>query len=54
MVAEASRFSCMKFLGVYGVFDYAGPDLNILGGLCLGCGTVFEHDESGVKHLRIH
>jgi hypothetical protein len=23
-VAEVSRFSCMKFLGVPGVFDYAG------------------------------
>jgi hypothetical protein len=23
-VAEVSRFSCMKFLGVSGVFDYAG------------------------------
>ncbi len=22
--SEASRFSCMKFLGVSGVFDYAG------------------------------
>jgi hypothetical protein len=25
-VSEVSRFSCMKFLGVSGVFDYAGPD----------------------------
>jgi hypothetical protein len=24
-VSEASRFSCMKFIGVSGVFDYAGP-----------------------------
>src|SRR5712692_9099892 len=24
-VSEASRFSCMQFLGVSGVFDYAGP-----------------------------
>jgi hypothetical protein len=24
-VREVSRFSCMKFLGVPGVFDYAGP-----------------------------
>src|SRR5499427_7732560 len=24
-VAEVSRFSCMKFIGVSGVFDYAGP-----------------------------
>jgi hypothetical protein len=24
-VSEVSRFSCMKFLGVSGVFDYAGP-----------------------------
>ena len=23
--SEVSRFSCMKFLGVPGVFDYAGP-----------------------------
>jgi hypothetical protein len=23
-VSEVSRFSCMKFLGVSGVFDYAG------------------------------
>ena len=25
-VPEVSRFSCMKFLGVSGVFDYAGLD----------------------------
>jgi hypothetical protein len=25
-VSEVSRFSCMKFLGVSGVFDYAGLD----------------------------
>src|SRR5713226_7178499 len=24
-VSEVSRFSCLKFLGVPGVFDYAGP-----------------------------
>jgi hypothetical protein len=24
-VSEVSRFSCLKFLGVSGVFDYAGP-----------------------------
>ena len=24
-IPEVSRFSCMKFLGVFGVFDYAGP-----------------------------
>jgi hypothetical protein len=24
-ISEVSRFSCMKFLGVSGVFDYAGP-----------------------------
>jgi hypothetical protein len=24
-ISEVSRFSCMKFLGVPGVFDYAGP-----------------------------
>ncbi len=23
-ISEVSRFSCMKFLGVSGVFDYAG------------------------------
>ena len=27
-VPEVSRFSCMKFLGVPGVFDYAGPSEN--------------------------
>jgi len=27
-VSEVSRFSCMKFLGVSGVFDYAGPNRN--------------------------
>ena len=27
-VSEVSRFSCMKFLGVPGVFDYAGPNRN--------------------------
>src|SRR5215469_8993627 len=27
-VSEVSRFSCMKFLGVSGVFDYAGLDRN--------------------------
>src|SRR5271167_270200 len=25
-VSEVSRFSCLKFLGVPGVFDYAGPN----------------------------
>jgi len=25
-VFEVSRFSCLKFLGVPGVFDYAGPN----------------------------
>jgi hypothetical protein len=25
-VSEVSRFSCTKFLGVSGVFDYAGPN----------------------------
>jgi hypothetical protein len=25
-ISEVSRFSCMKFLGVSGVFDYAGLD----------------------------
>jgi hypothetical protein len=25
-ISEVSRFSCMKFLGVPGVFDYAGPN----------------------------
>jgi hypothetical protein len=24
-ISEVSRFSCMKFQGVPGVFDYAGP-----------------------------
>jgi hypothetical protein len=27
-VFEVSRFSCMKFLGVSGVFDYAGLNRN--------------------------
>ena len=27
-VSEVSRFSCMKFLGVPGVFDYAGLSRN--------------------------
>jgi hypothetical protein len=27
-ISEVSRFSCMKFLGVSGVFDYAGPNRN--------------------------
>jgi hypothetical protein len=27
-ISEVSRFSCMKFLGVSGVFDYAGPNKN--------------------------
>ena len=27
-VSEVSRFSCMKFLGVSGVFDYAGLNKN--------------------------
>src|SRR5882724_9881056 len=27
-IPEVSRFSCMKFLGVSGVFDYAGPSRN--------------------------
>jgi ABC-type transporter lipoprotein component MlaA len=27
-VCDVSRFSCMKFLGVSGVFDYAGMNRN--------------------------
>jgi hypothetical protein len=27
-ISEVSRFSCMKFIGVSGVFDYAGPNRN--------------------------
>ena len=27
-ISEVSRFSCMKFLGVSGVFDYAGLSRN--------------------------
>ena len=27
-ISEVSRFSCMKFLGVPGVFDYAGLNKN--------------------------
>jgi hypothetical protein len=27
-IPEVSRFSCMKFLGVSGVFDYAGLNRN--------------------------
>jgi hypothetical protein len=27
-ISEVSRFSCMKFLGVSGVFDYAGLNRN--------------------------
>ena len=27
-VCEVSRFSCLKFLGVSGVFDYAGPNVD--------------------------
>jgi ABC-type transporter lipoprotein component MlaA len=27
-ISEVSRFSCMKFLGVSGVFDYAGLKRN--------------------------
>src|SRR5450755_1873900 len=27
-ISEVSRFSCMKFLGVSGVFDYAGLNMD--------------------------
>jgi hypothetical protein len=27
-ISEVSRFSCVKFLGVHGVYDYAGPAWN--------------------------
>ena len=35
--AEVSRFSCMKFLGVSGVFDYAGPSKSSRYRSCSGC-----------------
>jgi hypothetical protein len=39
--SEVSRFSCMKFLGVPGVFDYAGSprDLENTSTLNRGCST---------------
>jgi hypothetical protein len=41
-IPEVSRFSCMKFLGVSGVFDYAGLNRNSRyrpGSCCLPCIT---------------
>jgi hypothetical protein len=36
-VSEVSRFSCMKFLGVPGVFDYAGLNRNSRWRSCSCC-----------------
>src|SRR5215470_3189024 len=36
-VSEVSRFSCMKFIGVSGVFDYAGPSRDSRYRLCSCC-----------------
>jgi hypothetical protein len=36
-IPEVSRFSCMKFLGVTGVFDYAGLSRNSRNRSC-SCG----------------
>ena len=36
-VSEVSRFSCMKFLGVPGVFDYAGLSRNSRWRSCSCC-----------------
>src|ERR1019366_8372297 len=35
---EVSRFSCILFLGVPGVFDYAGPDVGSLYNAARRCG----------------
>src|ERR1035437_6981073 len=35
---EVSRFSCILFLGVPGVFDYAGPDVGSLYTAARRCG----------------
>ena len=36
-VSEVSRFSCMKYLGVPGVFDYAGLNRNSRSRFCSYC-----------------
>jgi hypothetical protein len=38
--SEVSRFSCMKFLGVPGVYDYAGPSR---GSRCRPCSYCLPH-----------
>jgi hypothetical protein len=48
-VSEVSRFSCMKFIGVSGVFDYAGPNRDSRYRLCPCCQPrIFKRLASGM------
>jgi len=48
-VSEVSRFSCMKFIGVSGVFDYAGPNRDSRYRLCSCCPSpIFKTVASGM------
>src|SRR5512146_2638177 len=48
-ISEVSRFSCMKFIGVSGVFDYAGPNRDSRYRLCSCCPSpIFKTVASGM------
>src|SRR5215469_3822697 len=48
-VSEVSRFSCMKFIGVSGVFDYAGPSRDSRYRPCSCCHSpIFKTVASGI------
>src|SRR5215469_16686145 len=49
--SEVSRFSCMKFLGVSGVFDYAGLNRNSRLRFCPCCLAAFTKASAPGLHL---
>src|SRR5215472_15259130 len=50
-VSEASRFSCMKYLGVPGVFDYAGLNRNSRSCSCSYCLPPLQERRRSGLHL---
>ena len=50
-VSEVSRFSCLKFLGVSGVFDYAGLSKSSRERACSGCLPCISRTSASGLHL---
>ena len=51
---EVSRFSCMKFLGVPGVFDYAGPEDSRLAPCPILPSRIISGSASGLLFSQLH